>query len=192
MQGRLGLATCVAGFGLRDGLAAAVSGAGADRDREDRCPQACRPQQSEVKKGRPGRQSRAAAPSRAATGWSAEVSDRAVAATAAEIGGDEARTRFSLHAVRPACPTSYFTLADPYRLIIDMPDVSFRLPKGAGQQGRGLIQAYRYGLFAPGKSRIVIDTKGPVRVERAAMASRPGSRRRASTSTCRRPTGRAS
>ena len=32
----------------------------------------------------------------AATGWSAEVSDRAVAATAAEIGGDEARTRFTL------------------------------------------------------------------------------------------------
>ena len=48
------------------------------------------------------------------------------------------------------------------------------MPKGAGQQGRGLIQAYRYGLFAPGKSRIVIDTKGPVRVERAAMARRPG------------------
>ena len=40
------------------------------------------------------------------------------------------------------------------------------MPKGSGQQGRGLIQAYRYGLFAPGKSRIVIDTTGPVRIER--------------------------
>jgi N-acetylmuramoyl-L-alanine amidase len=38
--------------------------------------------------------------------------------------------------------------------------VDFRLPKGAGQQAAGLIEAYRYGLFAPGKSRIVIDTKG--------------------------------
>ena len=56
-----------------------------------------------------------------------------------------------------------------------MPDVGFRLPKGAGQQGSGVIQAYRYGLFAPGKSRIVIDTTGPVRVEAAAIASRPGS-----------------
>ena len=56
-----------------------------------------------------------------------------------------------------------------------MPDVNFRLPKGAGQQRRGLIQAYRYGLFAPGKSRIVIDTKGPVRVEAGAMVRRPGS-----------------
>ena len=68
-------------------------------------------------------------------------------------------------------------LADPYRLIIDMPDVSFRLPKGAGQQGKGLIQAYRYGLFAPGKSRVVIDTTAPVKVEAAAMVARPGSSR---------------
>ena len=104
-----------------------------------------------------------------------------MAATAAEIGGDEARTRFTL-VLSAGTPYHYFTLADPYRLIIDMPDVSFQLPKGSGQQGRGLIQAYRYGLFAPGKSRIVIDTTGPVRIERAAMASRPGWQRRASTS----------
>ena len=70
-------------------------------------------------------------------------------------------------------PYQYFVLSDPYRLIIDMPDVNFLLPKGSGQQGRGLIRAYRYGLFAPGKSRIVVDTKGPVRIERAAMAASP-------------------
>ena len=102
--------------------------------------------------------------------WSAEVSDRAVAATRGrDHRATTRRTRFSL-VLSAAVPYQYFTLADPYRLIIDMPDVSFRLPKGSGQQGRGLIQAYRYGLFAPGKSRIVIDTKGPVRIERAAIA----------------------
>ena len=131
------------------------------------------PQQSEIKKGNQD-DSPAPAAEPAATGWSAEISDRAVVtATAAEIGGDEARTRFTL-VLSSATPYQHFTLADPYRLIIDMPDVSFQLPKGSGQQGRGLIQAYRYGLFAPGKSRIVIDTKGPVRIERAAMASRSG------------------
>ena len=129
-------------------------------------------EQSEVKKGVQGDDPVPGAEP-ATTGWSAEVSDRAVAATDAEIGGDEGRTRFSL-VLSAAVPYQYFTLADPYRLIIDMPDVSFQLPKGSGQQGRGLIQAYRYGLFAPGKSRIVIDTKRPVRIERAAMASRPG------------------
>jgi N-acetylmuramoyl-L-alanine amidase len=129
------------------------------------------PEQSEVKKGY-HENGVIPAPEPAATGWSTEVSDRAVAATAAEIGGDEGRTRFTL-VLSAAVPYQYFTLADPYRLIIDLPDVSFQLPKGSGQQGRGLIQAYRYGLFAPGKSRIVIDTKAPVRIERAAMASRP-------------------
>jgi N-acetylmuramoyl-L-alanine amidase len=129
------------------------------------------PHQSEIKKGA---QESAATPSAepAATGWSAEVSDRAgVAASAVEIGGDEARTRFTL-VLSAGTPYQHFTLADPYRIIIDMPDVSFRLPKGSGQQGHGLIQAYRYGLFAPGKSRIVIDLKGPVRIERAALTSR--------------------
>ncbi|HZT47964.1 MAG TPA: N-acetylmuramoyl-L-alanine amidase [Hyphomicrobiaceae bacterium] len=106
--------------------------------------------------------------------WSTDVNDRPVIATLAELSGDETRTRFSL-LLTGRVPYQHFLLADPYRIILDVPDVTFRLPKGAGQQGRGLIQAYRYGLFAPGKSRIVIDAKGPVRVENAAMVGRPGS-----------------
>jgi N-acetylmuramoyl-L-alanine amidase len=117
--------------------------------------------------------STASAAEPARTGWSAEVGDRAVAATAIEIGGDEKKTRFTLVLSGPV-PHQHFLLPDPYRLIVDMPDVDFRQLKGAGQQGRGLIQAYRYGLFAPGKSRIVIDTKGPIRVVAVAVASRPG------------------
>jgi len=129
--------------------------------------------QSEVGKGQPEEQARPPEP--AAKGWTVDVDSRPVMATLAELSGDESRTRFSL-ILTGAAPYQYFMLADPYRIIVDVPDVSFALPKGAGQQGRGLIQAYRYGLFAPGKSRIVIDTKGPVRVEAAAMATRPGSR----------------
>jgi N-acetylmuramoyl-L-alanine amidase len=102
------------------------------------------------------------------------VNDRAVAAIGVEIDGDEARTRFSL-VLSGNAPYQYFLLPDPYRVIVDIPDVSFRLPKGAGQQGRGLIQAYRYGLFAPGKSRIVIDATGPVRVEAMDPARPTGS-----------------
>ena len=58
-----------------------------------------------------------------------------------------------------------FTLANPYRVIVDLPDVAFHLPEGTGQKGSGLITAFRYGLFAEGKARIVIDTTGPVRIE---------------------------
>src|SRR5215831_17924365 len=96
--------------------------------------------------------------------WSADVNARGVAAIGVEIDGDAARTRFSL-VLSGNAPYQYFLLPDPYRVIVDVADVSFRLPKGTGQQGHGLIQAYRYGLFAPGKSRIVIDTTAPVRVE---------------------------
>ena len=139
-----------------------------------KAPPADRPAaQTDVKKG--VQEGGRAAPSpEAAPAWSAEVKDGALAAIAAEIGGDEARTRFSI-VLSGTAPYHYFLLADPYRVIVDIPDMSFRLPKGAGQQGRGLIQAYRYGLFAPGKSRIVIDTKGPVRVEASVAGRLPGS-----------------
>jgi len=136
--------------------------------------------QSEFKKGRPEDKPPAPtpgpahAPGPAGSGWTTDVNDRAVMATLAELSGDEARTRFSLILTR-AVPYQHFLLADPYRIIVDIPDVAFTLPKNAGQQGRGLIQAYRFGLFAHGKSRIVIDTKGPVRIEAVAMATRPGS-----------------
>src|SRR5215831_18401668 len=103
--------------------------------------------------------------------WSADVNARGVAAIGVEIEGDEARTRFSL-VLSGNAPYQYFLLPDPYRVIVDISDVSFRLPKGTGQQGHGLIQAYRYCLFAPGKSRIVIDTTGPVRVEAMDLARR--------------------
>lgn len=94
-------------------------------------------------------------------------------ATQAEISGNSRLTRFSL-VLSARVPYHISKLAKPYRIVIDMPDVDFRLPAAAGQKGSGLIRAYRYGLFAPGKSRIVIDTTGAVRVQRHAMTSRVG------------------
>jgi N-acetylmuramoyl-L-alanine amidase len=88
-----------------------------------------------------------------------------VAATDARVVGDKDRTRFILDlsdSVRPVV----FPLADPYRLVMDLPEVRFALPPGNGQAARGLVSAFRYGLFSPGKSRIVIDLTSPVAVER--------------------------
>lgn len=62
-----------------------------------------------------------------------------------------------------------FTLSDPYRVIIDLPNVAFRFPEGTGTRGGGLVSEFRYGLFAARKGRIVIDTKGPVRIKQADM-----------------------
>lgn len=93
-----------------------------------------------------------------------------VTATAATLGGDTSRTTFRLE-LSDGVTAEIFTLADPYRVIVDLPDVSFKLPQGVGQEPFGLVKAFRYGQFAERKARIVIDTTGPVRVERAAMVA---------------------
>lgn len=136
---------------------------------------AARPAQTEIKKERsqPADEARVGSPR--ANEWSADVTQRSATATQGEIAGDERLTRFSLVLSAPV-PYEVFTLPNPYRVIIDIPDVEFRLPLKAGQQGHGLIRAYRYGLFAPGKSRIVMDLSGPVRVSKHSMSARPGAK----------------
>src|SRR6185312_3925728 len=62
---------------------------------------------------------------------------------------------------------SAYTVASPYRVIVDLPDVSFDLPANSGRAGRGLIKAYRYGLIARGKARVVLDAVGPVKIDKA-------------------------
>ena len=66
-----------------------------------------------------------------------------------------------------AAPQNVFTLADPHRVVIDLPEVEFRLPANAGQASRGLISGFRYGQFQAGLSRIVVDVKGPVAIDRS-------------------------
>jgi N-acetylmuramoyl-L-alanine amidase len=79
------------------------------------------------------------------------------------LAGDSKQTRFVLD-LDKAIPFRAFALADPYRVIVDIPQVNFQLPAGAGTTGRGLIKAFRYGLVMPGGSRIVFDLTGPVRI----------------------------
>lgn len=85
-----------------------------------------------------------------------------------EVAGDRTVFRLSLSA---GVRAEIFTLASPYRLIIDLPDVVFALPDGTGRSGSGLVAAFRYGLFAERKGRVVIDTAGPVRIDGARMTS---------------------
>ena len=79
------------------------------------------------------------------------------------LAGDSKQTRFVLD-LDKATQFRAFTLADPYRVVVDIPQVNFRLPAGAGATGRGLIKAFRYGLVMPGGSRIVFDLTGPARI----------------------------
>jgi N-acetylmuramoyl-L-alanine amidase len=84
----------------------------------------------------------------------------------ARVVGDDKRTRFVADLSGPA-DVGLFTLADPYRVILDLPKVRFGLPEGLGSAGRGLISAFRYGQISPGKSRIVLDVAGPVKVDKS-------------------------
>jgi N-acetylmuramoyl-L-alanine amidase len=79
------------------------------------------------------------------------------------LAGDSRQTRFVLD-LDKSIPFRAFALADPYRVVVDIPQVSFRLPAGVGTAGRGLIKAFRYGLVMPGGSRIVFDLTGPARI----------------------------
>jgi N-acetylmuramoyl-L-alanine amidase len=82
------------------------------------------------------------------------------------LAGDGKQTRFILDLSQPISFHA-FPLADPYRLVVDIPQVSFQLRSGVGAEGRGLIRAFRYGLVMPGGSRIVFDLTGPARVANA-------------------------
>jgi N-acetylmuramoyl-L-alanine amidase len=84
-------------------------------------------------------------------------------ASDARLAGDGKQTRFVLD-LDKTIRFRAFALADPYRVVVDIPQVSFRLPAGTGTAGRGLIKAFRYGLVMPGGSRIVFDLTGPARI----------------------------
>jgi N-acetylmuramoyl-L-alanine amidase len=57
-----------------------------------------------------------------------------------------------------------FTLTEPNRVVIDMPEVLWRNSENVPPPGNGIVQSYRYGLFREGNSRFVIDLNVPVRV----------------------------
>ncbi len=61
-------------------------------------------------------------------------------------------------------PYKIFTLANPYRVVIDFPELDWRIPTPKSARKKGLISNYRYGLFQNANSRLVVDVRGPVAV----------------------------
>jgi len=94
------------------------------------------------------------------------AADSPPVATAARLGGDESQTRFVMDLSRKI-DLHAFTLADPYRVVLDIPQVTFALPPKTGESGRGLIKAFRFGLVMQGGSRMVFDLAKPVRIDKA-------------------------
>ena len=87
-------------------------------------------------------------------------------ATDVRLAGDDKATRFVLD-LDKKIEVRAFALSNPYRVVLDIPQVSFQLPGQLGSAGRGLIKAFRYGLVMPGGSRVVMDLTGPARIDKA-------------------------
>lgn len=106
-----------------------------------------------------------------ASGYRLPMADAAglPVATAARVAGDDHRTRFVADLTTPVGYTVY-VMANPYRVIIDLPQVSFSLPVGAGETARGLVRQYRFGPVDDAHSRIVLDTDGPVLIDKAILS----------------------
>ena len=58
-----------------------------------------------------------------------------------------------------------YALASPDRIVVDLPEVNFQLGSSVGRADPGasaaIVKAFRFGLLALGKSRIVIDLVRP-------------------------------
>jgi N-acetylmuramoyl-L-alanine amidase len=74
---------------------------------------------------------------------------------------DAGLTRFVLELSDPVTPR-VFTLSNPDRVVLDLPDVLWRLAAPDRPSGQGAIRSYRYGMFKLGDSRVVIDLNRPV------------------------------
>lgn len=100
----------------------------------------------------------------------AVVPNPAVRMTGVRFSGDSSRTRVTFDVSGAIRPTM-FLLGDPARVIIDVPDLQFKFPAGSTPGGSGLVAAWRYGLFANRKSRIVLDAAAPLRIDRQQLVS---------------------
>jgi N-acetylmuramoyl-L-alanine amidase len=90
----------------------------------------------------------------------------------ARIAGDDARTRVVIDFDRkPAFSIHY--VANPVRIIVDLPETSFGL-KPEDLQARGLFSDIRYGGMGAGSSRIVLTAKRPVGVALAEVKADEG------------------
>ncbi|MDG1708186.1 MAG: N-acetylmuramoyl-L-alanine amidase [Emcibacteraceae bacterium] len=85
--------------------------------------------------------------------------------TSVRFGGDQNKTRFVIEMTGNSAFRT-FTLANPNRIVIDLDEVKWNIGPG-GATGKGLINNYRYGLYMPGTSRVVLDLKQPVKIGNA-------------------------
>lgn len=96
--------------------------------------------------------------------------------TDARIGVHENVTRFVFN-VSDAVEVRAFTLAEPYRAVLDLPAVKWDLPLARPIPPGSLITGFRYGPLSGGRVRVVIDLAGPAKLESIVLVPPQGERR---------------
>ncbi|AWN39893.1 N-acetylmuramoyl-L-alanine amidase [Methylobacterium durans] len=97
----------------------------------------------------------------------------AAVAIAADVSATATGTTRLTFTLSKAVEARAFVMERPDRVVIDLAELNFQLDPESGRRREGLIQSYRYGLFAPGRSRIVIDLTAPATVVRTESVTRP-------------------
>ena len=92
--------------------------------------------------------------------------ERRISATAVRVGSYNKATRFVVE-LTSAVRFKVFTLAHPYRVIVDLPRLDWRTRSGRPKRRGGLISTFRYGAFTKGSNRIVIDLRRPAAIVNA-------------------------
>ena len=92
--------------------------------------------------------------------------DPEIKVTNARVGVHPDKTRFVID-LSTEVKFRVFTLASPYRVVLDLPQVEWQLPFKSGTQGAGPVDGVRYDLFKAGTSRIVLDLNKPLSVDAA-------------------------
>ncbi len=85
---------------------------------------------------------------------------------AARLGDHPGTVRLALDLSEPLAFRT-FTLADPFRVVIDFSRFQWRAGDALVLPPSGLVTALRHGTFAPTTSRVVIDLSRPAVIEKA-------------------------
>ncbi|MDD9904068.1 MAG: N-acetylmuramoyl-L-alanine amidase [Rhodospirillaceae bacterium] len=114
-----------------------------------------------------------------ATVWAAApaMAERLPVISGARVGVHPESTRLVFEMDR-AVPYKIFTLADPFRIVIDFPEVFWRVSEARMRTAAGLVSRFRFGLFQPGNSRVVVDVKAPATVTKHFILPPKGSKPR--------------
>lgn len=98
-----------------------------------------------------------------AVSWTASAKPAVTGVRAYDHGS---KTRFVLD-LNESVPFRVFTLADPYRIVVDLPELDWTAAQAGLRKAIGPIRDFRYGLFKPGNARLVLDLADATSVKKA-------------------------